>query len=541
MHHVLAAIGSRIYLPSGYFGTVKYFGPIDGTAGLWLGVEWDDSTRGKHDGIKDGKRYFNCRVPHSGSFIRPSSACYGYPFLQALKNKYVEAVHGTAFQEKIVLGSSNGAIEVEAVDLDKIRGKFSNLERLREVSLDNEMVSTGNNPGEILSTCPNVRGLDLSATLVSSWDVVAMITTELHQLERLALNRNRLTPPSSHLPASAWLRLSELQLNGTWISWEEFTSIAILMPQLRMVELGYNGLTSLSHAKISTVLGHIEILNFDSNKLKDWQHISEAMKPCTSLQRLILSSNGIEGIPPRESHPSHLQGLKVLSLSSNRLHNSRDIDQLYEWCPNLETLSLAKNPLSEVSDVSRSARQQVIAKIPSLRVLDATAISTKERSDSELFYLSFVAKTVLGHDEDKLKEHPQWKTLCMKHGRPAESTADRDGRLGRYLIGRPLLDDRFIQCSEPPEGLFTPGMQGDLIVSTSLRVLSTMKLGLFRLRLVKALGAGKKPRNRHDIYVWLRMGDDTLALLQNDDQELGWWGIENNSHIVVYISRQTES
>jgi hypothetical protein len=123
-----------------------------------------------------------------------------------LKNKYVEAVHGTASQEKVVLGSSNGAIEVEAVDLDKIRSKFSNLERLREVSLDNEMVSTGNKPGEILSTCPSkpvrlfckhqkslirhdqdIRGLDLSATLLSSWDVVAMITTELHQLERLAL------------------------------------------------------------------------------------------------------------------------------------------------------------------------------------------------------------------------------------------------------------------------------------------------------------------------------------------------------------------
>jgi Leucine-rich repeat (LRR) protein len=339
--------------------------------------------------------------------------------LQSLKNKYVEAVHGTASQEKIVLGSSNGAIEVEAVDLDKIRNKFSNLERLREVSLDNEMVSTGNDPGEILSTCPNIRGLDLSATLLSSWDVVAMITTELHQLERLALNRNRLTTPSSHLPASAWLRLSELQLNGTYTSWEEFTSIAILMPQLRIAELGYNRLTSLSHAKISTVLGRIEILNFDSNKLEDWRHICEALKPCISLQRLVLSSNGIEEIPPRESCPSHLQGLKVLALSSNKLHNLRDIDQLYEWCPHLETLSIAKNPLTEANDLSRSARQQIIAKIPSLRVLDATAISTKERSDSELFYLSFIAKTVPGDDEGKVKEHPQWKALCMKHGRPA--------------------------------------------------------------------------------------------------------------------------
>lgn len=514
-------LGSRIYLPSGHFGTVKYYGPLDGTTGLWLGVEWDDPTRGKHDGIKDGKRYFDCRVPHSGSFIRPSpSICYGYTFLQALKNKYVEAVHGTASQEKVVLGSSNGAIEVEAVDLDKIRSKFSNLERLREVSLDNEMVSTGNKPGEILSTCPNIRGLDLSATLLSSWDVVAMITTELHQLERLALNRNRLTPPSSHLPASAWLRLSELQLNGTWTSWEEFTSIAILMPQLRIAELGYNGLTSLSHAKIFTVLDRIEILNFDSNKLEDWQHICGALKPCPSLQRLILSSNGIATIPPREYRPSHLQGLKVLSFSSNKLHSSRDIDRLYEWCPHLETLSLAKNPLTEAND---SVRQQIIAKIPSLRVLDATAISTKERSDSELFYLSFIAKTVPGDDEDKMKEHPQWKALCMKHGRPVESTADRDGRLSRYLI-----EVKVHHCSEPPGGLFTPG---SIIASTSLRVLSTMKLGLFKLRVMKALGR----KNRNDIHVWLRMGDDTLALLHNDDQELGWWGIESNSEIVVHL------
>jgi hypothetical protein len=74
-----------------------------------------------------------------------------------------------------------------------------------------------------------------------------------------------------------------------------------------------------------------------------------------------------------------------------------------------------------------------------------------------------------------------------------------------------------------------------MIASTSLRVLSTMKLGLFRLRAMKALGR-KNLRNRDDIHVWLRMGDDTLALLQNDDQELGWWGIESNSDIVVHIA-----
>jgi len=75
--------------------------------------------------------------------------------LKALNDKYVEAAHGTASQEKIILGSSNGAIEVEAVDLDKIRSKFANLQRLREVSLDNGKVSSGDEPGKILSTCPS--------------------------------------------------------------------------------------------------------------------------------------------------------------------------------------------------------------------------------------------------------------------------------------------------------------------------------------------------------------------------------------------------
>jgi tubulin-specific chaperone E len=73
--------------------------------------------------------------------------------LKALISKYVEIPHGFG-TEKVLLGSSNGAIEVEAVNLDKIRGKLSNLQRLREVSLDNEGVSAPDTPGEIRRTCP---------------------------------------------------------------------------------------------------------------------------------------------------------------------------------------------------------------------------------------------------------------------------------------------------------------------------------------------------------------------------------------------------
>ena len=52
--------GRRISF-SGALCTVRYVGTIEGTKGDWLGVEWDDPSRGKHDGSHGGVRYFECR------------------------------------------------------------------------------------------------------------------------------------------------------------------------------------------------------------------------------------------------------------------------------------------------------------------------------------------------------------------------------------------------------------------------------------------------------------------------------------------------
>lgn len=50
-------IGRRVCIGT-YTGVVRYFGPIPGTESVWVGIEWDDSSRGKHDGIHNGIRYF---------------------------------------------------------------------------------------------------------------------------------------------------------------------------------------------------------------------------------------------------------------------------------------------------------------------------------------------------------------------------------------------------------------------------------------------------------------------------------------------------
>lgn len=41
--------------------TVRYVGEVKGKQGQWLGVEWDDPTRGKHSGTHEGFEYFKCR------------------------------------------------------------------------------------------------------------------------------------------------------------------------------------------------------------------------------------------------------------------------------------------------------------------------------------------------------------------------------------------------------------------------------------------------------------------------------------------------
>ena len=56
-------IGQRVEL-RGKMGSIRYFGklrnnPKAGDA-LWLGVEWDELGAGKHNGIVDGEKYFEC-------------------------------------------------------------------------------------------------------------------------------------------------------------------------------------------------------------------------------------------------------------------------------------------------------------------------------------------------------------------------------------------------------------------------------------------------------------------------------------------------
>lgn len=104
-----AKTGDRIEC-NGEYGTIKYIGPVEGHPGIWLGIDWDNHDRGKHDGTVNGKLYFTaryiiynkcseyviihcvlfvcCSFSKSGSFVRPEKVHFGQSAIDSITSRY---------------------------------------------------------------------------------------------------------------------------------------------------------------------------------------------------------------------------------------------------------------------------------------------------------------------------------------------------------------------------------------------------------------------------------------------------------------------
>jgi tubulin-specific chaperone E len=197
--------------------TVRYIGEVAGTKGAWLGVEWDDVARGKHDGGHKGVKYFSCtniftpphgslltvvtwngltgsagisKSPTAASFVRPNRpADRPRSLVSAVNEKYAsEVTNGHASAASAARIEISGKV-VEEVGFDKIRQLLAKVQDLKIVILDGMCVDHVVSDGEksIKETCPNIRDLDLSRNLFEEFSPVAEICKELPSLRSLKL------------------------------------------------------------------------------------------------------------------------------------------------------------------------------------------------------------------------------------------------------------------------------------------------------------------------------------------------------------------
>uniref|UniRef100_A0A8C7YWW7 Tubulin-specific chaperone E n=1 Tax=Oryzias sinensis TaxID=183150 RepID=A0A8C7YWW7_9TELE len=223
--------------------TLRYVGPVPPTSGLWLGVEWDNPERGKHDGSHNGVQYFTCSHPTGGSFVRPAKVTFGVDFLTA-DSVYLLLLNGLAQTDFVMNVWSCVFIMFWAFFV------FS-FQKLQSVVLSGFEVNGPGAAGEIRTTLYNVCWLDLSGTLLSRWEDVAAITEQLDKLEGLQLHRNRLTLPSEpSVHSQAFCNLKTLALNQCQLTWPQILKCATMWPQLEELILEANDITELQRNKL---------------------------------------------------------------------------------------------------------------------------------------------------------------------------------------------------------------------------------------------------------------------------------------------------
>jgi len=354
-----------------------------------------------------------------------------------------------------------------------------------------------------------------------------------HLVYWFVVSNNRLQPPSNlKLGKDAFSRLTELQLNGTLMSWQAIMDVVALMPRLQRLESGYNRFQSLSSLSQDHPEPVLTTLNFDSNQLYDWTETCQALVSFPKLVRLGLSSNPFESIRVPAGHHVPLK-LTNLSLSSTRISEWSSIDSLNLWCPQLESLTLNGTPLVEDPQVGRVWQQIVIARLPTLRAFDGTAVSQRQRVDAELLYLSRIAQEFFPSDAARAAAHPRWAELCKVHGTPdiASDKKNKDDKLKNHLIEIKAS----LSLVTPP-----PSTPTALALTKAVRVLPSATLRLLRLKLLKLF---KTPRGS-EAELWIRMVNGELAPLgdirgADDDKEIDWW-LESGSEVVLCTKKPNE-
>ncbi|GAB1301430.1 Tubulin-specific chaperone E [Apodemus speciosus] len=343
----LDVIGRRVDV-NGEYATVRFCGAVPPVAGLWLGLEWDNPERGKHDGNHEVH-------PTGGSFVRPNKVNFGEDFLTALKKRYV-LKDGPDDEEKSC-SLKVGSKQVQTIGFEHITKKQSHLRALQEISL-----------------WKYIRVVDLSKNLLSTWDEVILIAEQLRNLEALDLSENKLQFPSDSPPLTrTFSTLKTLVLNKTGITWTEGSSCDDVAEQgqrtLPDTEFSFlpRCCTAPLHGQASRNFT-LSLTVFPSQKvpvnvLQKMRLLDLSSNPSIDESQLCL----IAYLPNAEigCKTSMFPALKYLVVNDNQISEWSFINEL-DKLQSLQSLSCTRNPLTK----GDKAEEIIIAKIGQLKTLN---------------------------------------------------------------------------------------------------------------------------------------------------------------------------
>ncbi|EFE32573.1 tubulin-specific chaperone, putative [Trichophyton benhamiae CBS 112371] len=427
-------IGSRLSF-DGALCTVRYIGPVQGTKGEWLGVEWDEPDRGKHSGAHNGVKYFQCKDqvtscrnnhPTAGSFVRPSRPSdKSLSFLEGAHEKYVSELpvfHSSSKGDRVLEDYISKPIEisgkiVEEVGFDEVRKQLAALHELRILILDGLRINgvlagpdvSDNREKElekIKHTCPKVMELNLSRNLIRKWCEIVDICAQLPELKILKLNGNFFEEVKNCSSDTISSTVNSLFLDFTLMDWEEelsldfndfgsldFLSHLTALRKLRHLSLRRNKISKIYASTPSDLVFSptLEFVDVSCNQISSWGFLDALQKIFPGMTHLRISDNPLYALPPA---PTKVTGLPEARMT---------VDEAF-----MLTLSRLSN----------------------LKILNYGKITPLDRLNGELYYLSLIRKEVLAHppsmEQAIIRSHPRYKELCKIYEIPGIQRTEKD-------------------------------------------------------------------------------------------------------------------
>ena len=438
--------GDRVEAVDGARGRVRWVGVVDGRDGEWIGIQWDERGRGKHDGVVDGKRYFTCAYEdedsgvgcgrsedrsRDASLVRPHKIAPGRTFAEAFRDRYARAPDDFGGAESCQDGARDMYIRTtrgfkmhvqlceteEDMELDE-EGVSLRLKSMTRAYVDNARVATMGGKGEASANAGSLRVLGLAGSLLNSWGAVLRIAEEFPELEALDLSGIRLESWPKERPSGVvFQNLRVFVLNNARVKWCDICALGAYMPKLEELYLNGNRITRFDSGRRSDgeamCFPNLRVLSVEENSIVDWSEIEELGRQLPLLEKLYVSHNKIRDIASTDA----LANLKTLLLGDNDVDDWTSVNALNSFA-RLEEVRLTGNPLSSGS----ADRYEIIARVAQLKMLNGSTVSVNERKDSEIRYLRRVLQKIkeCSIDEEAqcaIKDaNPLVDDLVAKHG-----------------------------------------------------------------------------------------------------------------------------
>ena len=557
-------LNQRIRDRNGFRGTIRYVGTvctsIKKPTFIWYGIEWDEMTRGKHDGsvispvTKERIRYFQCETSSGGSFVKPKKIIMPTSFLNEIRQRYEEEEEGSTSKKTNSIrriaaefdGEEGRQFEVELVGVDKIL-KRQRLDVLKIAAIDGSNLGYAGIDDEdedvLGRLCPEIREIHAQETLLGDWNEVARIVRGLPKLTTLNVSKNPLGRVPTGDRTLPFERLKVLVLNQTGTKWNDALALMKGAPNVEELHLCGNEIERLdtTDEERTTRFQKLRALDLSENAIR-WKDVRDFAQDLPALVHLVLNNTAVASVTPVENTKPTFRELRSLSICGGNIVSWTSVDAL-DTFPSLLALKCQRHPLLR-SLGPRQQRQHLIARVASLRHLNSSDVRRRERNDAEKIYIKSVLCEAIAREraasktapneasstddlvrllpsekarEELARAHPRLGDLLKTHGIPASLRGNgADGSKFRGMVSLILKSMATVSIAGEPR---------------KQRVPVQMKVG----DLKKLCGRFFNVRPDRQVLKYREADDFAVPTTLNDDESsLAYYGIADGGTVFVH-------